>query len=128
MSPPPQGVIEDMAARTRGPRPAGGETARGAPERTVPYALPADLGRAVRHLDDESLDRLVKAAVAEARRRGRKAPGASRTRRRPAALTPGQERMILAAFDSGLKPAAIARAFRLSRGRVDAVIGARRRP
>ena len=44
--------------------------------------MPVDLGRAVRHLDDESLDRLVKAAVAEARQRtgryrGRRGHGAS---------------------------------------------------
>ena len=118
-----------MAARTRGPGRAGEEIVRGAhPERPVRFALPADLGRAARHLDDENLDRLVKAAVAEARRRGRKVPGTSWTRRPPAAVTPGQERMILAAFDSGLEPAAIARAFRLSRDRVDTVIAGRRRP
>ena len=94
--------------------------------RTVPHALPADLGRALRHLDDAQLDRLRDAVAAEVRRRGRpdgKTPE-RRTRRRPAPVTPGQERLVLAAFESGLKPAAIAREFRLSRDQVESVIAA----
>ena len=39
-------------------------------------------------------------------------------------MTPGQERLVLAAFESGLKPAAIAREFRLSRAQVESVVGA----
>ena len=39
-------------------------------------------------------------------------------------MTPGQERLVLAAFESGLKPAAIAREFRLSRAQVEAVLAA----
>ena len=39
-------------------------------------------------------------------------------------MTPGQERLILAAFEAGLKPAAIAREFRLSRAQVDGVVAA----
>ena len=116
-----------MAARTRGSGSAGEDPIGGGPERAVSFALPADLGRAVRTLDDDSLDRLVKAAVAESRRRGRDAPRPRRSRRQPAAVTPGQERMILAAFDAGLKPAAIAREFRLSRDRVNTVVAAKRR-
>ena len=87
-------------------------------------ALPADLGRSLRHLDDADLDRLVEAATAEARRRGRRAGESSggRGRGRPAPVTPGQEKLILAAFEAGLKPAAIAREFRLSRARVEAVL------
>ena len=116
-----------MTACTRGSGPAGAERVGGGSERAASLALPADLGSAVRNLDDDSLDRLVKAAVAEARRRSREIPGAKQTTRQPAAVTPGQERMILAAFDAGLKPAAIAREFRLSRDRVNAVITAKRR-
>ena len=41
-----------------------------------------------------------------------------------APMTPGQERLVLAAFQSGLKPAAIAREFRLSRDQVESVIAA----
>ena len=37
-------------------------------------------------------------------------------------MTQGQEKLILAAFEAGLKPAAIAREFRLSRAQVDGVL------
>ena len=100
---------------------------RGGCERADSFVLPVGLERALRQLDDDGLDRLVTAAVAEARLRGRRVPGAPRTRRRGPALTPGQERMVLAAFDSGVKPAAIARSLRLSRDRVNAVVAAKRR-
>jgi len=86
--------------------------------------LPADLERSLRHLDDAELDRLVDAATAEARRRGRQAGKTSggRGRGKPAPVTAGQEKLILAAFEAGLKPAAIAREFRLSRAQVDGVL------
>ena len=94
--------------------------------RTVPHALPAALDRALRHLDDAQLDRLRDAVAAEARRRGRpdgktSEPG---TRRRAAPVTAGQERLVLAAFESGLKPASIAREFGLSRAHVESVVAA----
>ena len=92
----------------------------------MPHALPADLAGALHHLDDTQLDRLRNAVAAEARRRGR-ADGKTSERgkgRRPAPVTPGQERLVLAAFESGLKPAAIAREFRLSRAQVESVIDA----
>ena len=94
--------------------------------RTVPHALPADLAGSLRYLDDAQLDRPRDAVAAEARRRGRPDGKRSepRTRRRPAAVTPGQERLVLAAFESGLKPAAIAREFRLSRAQVESVVAA----
>ena len=87
-------------------------------------ALPADLARSLRHLDDADLDRLVEAVIAEARRRGRQTGKTSqgRARRKPAPVTAGQEKLILAAFEAGLKPAAIAREFRLSRAQVDGVL------
>ena len=94
--------------------------------RTVPHALPADLAGALRHLDDAELDRLRDAVAAESRRRGRpdgKTSGRG-TGRRPAPVMPGQERLVLAAFESGLKPAAIAREFRLSRAQVESVVAA----
>ena len=109
-------------------------------------ALPADLGRSLRLLDDDQLDRLAKAVVEEARRRGHDAagepsvsepkpakPGSARpTRARPAragsaaSITPGQERLILAALEAGLKPAAIAREFRLARATVLRIVDAAR--
>ena len=110
-------------------------------------ALPADLGRSLRLLDDDALDRLVEAAIGEARRRGRAVPeesmGESRqadppdpakgraktsgAQDRAGGTTPGQERLILAAWEAGLGPAASAREFRLSRATVQHVItGAQR--
>ena len=108
------------AGKRTGAKPATGAG------RTVPHALPADLDRALRYLDDEQLDRLRDAVAAEARRRGRPDGKTSepRARRRPAPVTPGQERLVLAAFESGLKPAAIAREFRLSRAQVESVVAA----
>lgn len=61
-------------------------------------------------------------------------PGAAKGRSKKAgpsdragAVTPGQQRLILVAWEAGLKPAAIAREFRLSRPTVQHVItGAQR--
>ena len=110
-------------------------------------ALPADLDRALRYLDDAELERLQQAVSAEARRRSRqpaegdapesgredkKTPGratrpVSAQKREPAPVTPGQERLIRAAHEAGLRPAAIAREFRVSRAQVEHVIAAARR-
>ena len=70
-------------------------------------------------------------AAGSGHRRGA-AGGAGRTASRleeeravkPAPVTPGQERLILTAFEAGLKPAVIAREFRLSRAQVDGVVAA----
>ena len=91
------------------------------------HALLADLDSALCHLDDAQPDRVREAVAAEIRRRGRadgKTPERG-TRRRPAPVTPGQKRLVLAAFESGLKPAAIAREFPLSRAQVEAVVAAK---
>ena len=117
---------EGKSGRGRG-RSAGGSGKRATDAGwTVPHALPADLAGALRHLDDAQLDRLRDAVAAETRRRGRpdgKTSGRG-TGRRPAPVTSGQERLVLAAFEAGLKPAAIAREFRLSRAQVESVVGA----
>ena len=106
-----------VAVRERAPQTPGGRC------RT---RFPPILAGALRHLDDGQLDRLRDAVAAESRRRGRpdgKTSGRG-TGRRPAPVTPGQERLVLAAFESGLKPAAIAREFRLSRAQVESVVAA----
>ena len=103
--------------------------------------MPADLGRSLRLLDDAQLDRLVEAVTEEIRRRGRSPPDwptvagrspkrtlAKAAQARPdkpasaATVTAGQERLILAAFDAGFGPAAIAKEFRVSRTAVQHVI------
>lgn len=109
---------------------AGGETPR--------LLLPGDLPRSLRHLDDGHLEELLRAAGAEARRRGLKVPEANRRpaggagpapadRGAPTPLRPGLERVVRAALEAGVKPAAIARQFRLSREQVQAVAAARKR-
>ena len=115
-----------------------------APERPG-YALPSDLEGSLRHLDDGELDRLLRAVAGEARRRGRPVAGEStppaapgsekpaassakgRTKKRPLPVPPGQARLVRAAHEAGVKPAAIARELRLSRAQVEQVIGAPRR-
>jgi len=109
--------------------------------------LPADLGGSLRLLDDDQLDRLAMAVAEETRRRehgdrgeaamperNAERPGSAKpSRTRPAtdggaaAVTPGQERLILAAFRAGVKPAAIAREFRVARSTVMQVVDAARR-
>ena len=109
--------------------------------KTPGLALPGDLGRSLSLLDDAQLDRLAEAVTDEVRRRGRGAPAspsvsdrsARRTPAKPArtrpkeadgttAVTPGQERLILAAFEASLRPAAIAKEVRVSRSTVQHVI------
>lgn len=117
----------------------GGGRAAGGPR----YALPSNLPGSLRRLDDGQLDKLLQAVVEEARRRGRplgSEPGASpssgsakqpgqapagvgKAKRRPLPVPPGQERLIRAAFEAGVKPGAIARQLRLSRAQVEQVVG-----
>ncbi len=105
-------------------------------------ALPKDLPRAMRYLEDRELDLLLRAAIDEATRRGRSPldrdavpaaanPGPARpaskkdrppgrpTRQRQmgvaaSALTQGQVNAVRAAFKAGVTPARIARQFGLS--------------
>ncbi|MDE0173663.1 MAG: hypothetical protein OYH76_00440 [Defluviicoccus sp.] len=103
---------------------SGGSASEGGAHVQGTLALPANLSRSLRHLDDADLDRLLEAATAEARRRGR-LDGKTATGRahgKPTPVTTGQEKLILAAFGAGLKPSAIAREFRLSRAQVEGVL------
>ena len=118
---------------------SGGSGSAGRPR----YVLPFDLSGSLRHLDDDQLDRLLRAVAEEARRRGcpvddeasvppdsgsgktpAGAPPAgvkSRARLRP--IPPGQAKVIRAAFEAGVKRATIARQFRVSRAQVEQVVG-----
>ena len=107
------------------------------------YVLPSDLSGSLRHLDDDQLDRLLRAVAEEARRRGRPAddeasvpprsgsgktpaaapPVGGKTRARLRPIPPGQAKVIRAAFEAGVKPATIAREFRVSRAQVEQVVG-----
>jgi len=101
-------------------------------------ALPADLARSLRHLDDAQLEELLRTAKAEARRRGLIAKETGRDPVRPGnavpknasdravaaragKVSPGLERVVRAALEAGVKPAAIARQFRLQRADVQSI-------
>jgi hypothetical protein len=88
------------------------------------HVLPKDLPAAIKQLDDQELDRLLAAALAEQKRRGRK-PGESveppdnpRTEAATVHLTPGKLNAVRAAFKVGVKPSQIARQFGLSQADV----------
>ena len=130
-------------ATSRSPDPFPSKSASSGDAALPRYALPADLGAALKHLDDAQFDALLNSVAAEARRRGRqsgagavapersgvkKSPAGglaagSKTKDGPVSLPPGQQRIIQAAFEAVVKPAAIARQFRLSRAQVDRIIG-----
>jgi hypothetical protein len=104
-------------------------------------ALPKDLPTAIKYLDNGDLDRLLRAAMEEVRRRGRLPPAPENPRnidsrsgepslterlptpQRPARaaaipLTQGQMNAVRAAFKAGVTPARIARQFGLSQSQV----------
>jgi DNA invertase Pin-like site-specific DNA recombinase len=86
--------------------------------------LPRDLPGAIKRLEDQDLDRLLSAALAEQQRRGRKPSGSneiSRKRRVEAVavpLTQGKLNAVRAAFKAGVSPSKIARQFGLSQSDV----------
>jgi hypothetical protein len=80
-----------------------------------------DLPSAIKHLDDQELDRLIAAAFAEQKRRGAKltvTPSTPVQKQRvelvSAPLTTGKLNAVRAAFKAGVKPTLIARQFGLS--------------
>ena len=120
------------------------EALPGRPSRRT--ALPKDLPRAIRYLEDRELDWLLRVATEEANRRGRPMPmaeasptntpaassepipGETKPLSRPthqrqirpaaAALTKGQVNAVRAAFKAGVTPPRIARQFGLSQSQV----------
>jgi len=84
------------------------------------YVLPKDLDAAIKHLDDQQLDRLVSVALEERARR-KKPPVADEGQQKRHAeevsisLPQGKLNAIRAAFKAGVTPARIAREFGISR-------------
>ena len=136
---------DPKAGNPRDPAPGAVYTSPGSGpdrrEKRPGIALPADLGRSLRLLDNAQLDRLMKAVADEVRWRGRNSldrPSVAGRSARPvpakmaqakpsepdnaATVTSGHQRLILAAYKAGLKPAAIAKEFRVSRSTVQNVI------
>jgi hypothetical protein len=88
------------------------------------HVLPKDLPTAIKQLDDQELDRLLAAVLAEQRRRDRKPAASIQTPSKPQIeaaalhLTPGKLNAVRAAFKAGVKPSRIARQFGLSQSDV----------
>jgi hypothetical protein len=84
------------------------------------YALPQNLPSALSHLDDDQLDRLHAAVMAEQQRRGKTLPVTIETSRKqriketPPTLTIGKLSAVRTAFKAGVTPSRIARQFRIS--------------
>jgi DNA invertase Pin-like site-specific DNA recombinase len=80
------------------------------------------LPNAVRHLNDQELDRLLSAVIAEQKRRGKKLPAEMSRKRRvevvAARLTQGKLNAVRAAFKAGVTPSRIARQFGISQSDV----------
>ena len=80
------------------------------------HVLPADLPNAVRHLDDQELDQLTSAVIAEQKRRGKKLPAEISRKRRvelvaAVPLTQAKLNAVRAAFKAGVTPSRIAPEF-----------------
>ena len=90
------------------------------------YSLPTNLPSALRHLDDDQLDRLLAAVIAERQARGgKKLPVADEPSRKqrvkevaPPPLAPGKLNAVRAAFKAGVRPSRIAREFGISQSDV----------
>jgi hypothetical protein len=85
------------------------------------YALPTNLPSALKYLDDDQLDRLIAAVLAERQARGgKKVPVSDEPRRKKrikedtVPLTQGKLNVVRAAFKAGVKPSRIARQFGIS--------------
>jgi hypothetical protein len=96
------------------------------------HVLPKDFASAVKHLTDGELDLLIAACLKEAKRRGRfpasdeivrrssrdKSTHPAKAELATVSLTRGQISAVRAAFKAGIKPAVIARQFRISQSDV----------
>ncbi|MFY9953935.1 hypothetical protein [Bradyrhizobium sp.] len=105
------------------------ETASRAPKPTASlrHALPKDLPAAIKYLNDQELEQLFAAVIAEQQRRGKKqtAPGKSLSKRveEPSTtLTIGKLNAVRAAFKAGVTPSKIAKQFGIPRADVRKVI------
>jgi hypothetical protein len=92
------------------------------------HVLPSDLPTAIKHLDDQELNQLFAAVVAERLQRGMKSPVPEKTpshRTVDAAavsLNLGKVNAVRAAFKAGVTPSKIAKEFGISQADVRKVI------
>jgi hypothetical protein len=105
--------------------------------------LPSDLSGSLKYLDDAQLQRLREAVAVEINRRnassgnetavaaqaepssrGQSAAGRKKTAGRSDEIPEGKANLIWASFKAGVKPAVIARTFRISQSLVNRVLSA----
>jgi hypothetical protein len=105
------------------PPPPPATLAAAATAPSLPYVLPKDLPKAIGQLQDEELDRLLTAILAEQKRRGKKPPmsdegSCKRVEAIAPHLTVGKLNAVSASFKAGVKPSQIARQFGISQAEV----------
>jgi len=92
------------------------------------HVLPNDLPTAIKHLEDQELDQLFAAVVAERLQRGMKSPVPDKIPNKRSveatavSLTPGKLSAVRAAFKAGVTPTKIAKEFGLSQADVRSVM------
>lgn len=92
------------------------------------HVLPNDLPAAVKHLEDQELEQLLEAVVAERLRRGMKSPMLEKTPSQQTvdasafSLNLGKLNAVRAAFKAGVTPSKIAKEFGISQAAVRKVI------
>ena len=92
------------------------------------HVLPSDLPTAIKHLEDQELDQLFAAVVAERLQRGMKSsvpdkiPNKRSLEATAVSLSPGKLSAVRAAFKAGVTPTKIAKEFGLSQADVRSVI------
>jgi hypothetical protein len=112
------------------------------PQETIPrppkspassrHILPSDLPAAIKHLNDQELEQLFAAVIAERLQRGMKPPvPPGMTSKRPVneatvSLTPGKLNAVRAAFKAGVTPSRIAKQFGIPQADVRKVIASDR--
>ena len=88
------------------------------------YALPTNLPSALRHLDNDQLERLLAAVIAELKQRGKNLSVSDETSRKQRTkevappLAQGKLNAVRAAFKAGVRPSRIARQFGISQSDV----------
>ena len=120
----------ETSSASKSPPPSKNTIAAEAAVRSRPYILPKDLPKAIRQLQNQDLDRLLSAVLAEQKRRGGKVPEPDENPRKqrvePAAVTlpSGKLNAVRAAFKAGVKPTQIARQFGISQADVRKALAA----
>ena len=97
------------------------------------YALPTNLPSALRHLDDDQLDRLLAAVISELKQRGKKlfVPNEPLRKQHTKAVAPplaqGKLNAVHAAFKAGVRPSRIAKQFGISQSDVRKVLASEKK-